>query len=152
MDIRSKSCERAAKFVSLEVDGELSSFEQAILRRHLQRCEVCAVYACEIRDLTALLRAAPVEHLRFRIDVGPRRRWGFRVVERAAATAAVAATGLWLGLSSTGSTRERVHVPTLDARGAAGAVVDDRLDWAAGLPRTVHVIRLLPGGLYTGGS
>lgn len=54
-------CERTREWISLELDGMLSSFEAALLRRHLRRCGECRLFAADVRDHTALLRAAPLE-------------------------------------------------------------------------------------------
>ena len=89
MEPRSRACERASEFVSLELDGELSLFERAILRRHLQRCERCAAYSHEITALTEMVRAAPAEQIRVSIDVWSRRRRVYRVVQSVAATAEI---------------------------------------------------------------
>src|SRR5438445_586854 len=97
MELRPRACERASEFVSLELDGELSLFERAILRRHLQRCERCAASSRQITALTEMVRTAPVEQIRVSIDIWRRRRRAFRVVQSVAATAAVATVALWVG-------------------------------------------------------
>ncbi len=56
---RTTACERAAQWVSLELDGELGRLEEAALARHLRRCERCRASSAEIGRFTALLRAAP---------------------------------------------------------------------------------------------
>jgi anti-sigma factor RsiW len=149
MELRPKSCERAAEFVSLELDGELSLLERAILKRHLQRCEPCAVYARQITALTEMMRTAPAEQIRVQIDTWRLRRRVYRVLQSGAATAAVAAVAIWLGIVASGTPREHAPNPTVSPRSTAGAVSDDRYDWPAGLPRTVPLIQLFPGGLYT---
>ena len=40
---RTTACERAAQWISLELDGELGRLEQAALARHLGRCDRCRV-------------------------------------------------------------------------------------------------------------
>ena len=54
-------CERARTWASLELDGELSELERALLGSHLVRCEACAAAVAEMRSVTAALRAAPLE-------------------------------------------------------------------------------------------
>jgi Putative zinc-finger len=54
-------CERARERVSLELDGELSLHEAALLARHLSGCPACALFAGDVRRHTDLLRAAPLE-------------------------------------------------------------------------------------------
>jgi ferric-dicitrate binding protein FerR (iron transport regulator) len=152
MDIRPRICERAAHFVSLELDGELSLFERTMLKRHLQRCERCAAYARDVTAHTQMLRAAPLEEIRLPMDFSLQRRRVFRVLPSIAATAAVAAVGIWFAFSSLGDTRVPANVGSF--RPGHGVVVrsisDDRYDWPAGLPRTAQVIELGPGSLYTG--
>jgi anti-sigma factor RsiW len=147
MDVRPRACERAAEYHSLELDGELSLFERAMLKRHLQRCESCAFDARQISGLVELLRAAPAEQIRVSIVVARPRRRVVGIVQSVAATAAVAAVGVWLGIGSSGTTRAPHRVDTFSSQRLAGAVADDRFDWPAGLPRTIHVTRLFPGNL-----
>ena len=56
---RTTACERAAQWVSLELDGELGRLEEAALARHLRRCDRCRASSAEIGAFTALLRGAP---------------------------------------------------------------------------------------------
>ncbi len=57
----STECDRTRARISFELDGELSRHEAALLERHLSRCAECALYAEDVRGLTNLLRAAPLE-------------------------------------------------------------------------------------------
>jgi predicted anti-sigma-YlaC factor YlaD len=96
---RTTACERAAQWVSLELDGELGRLEQAALARHLRRCNRCRASSDEIAAFTALLREAmPVEPARAIAVVTPawaKRRAGATlgggVLALAAALASVAA-------------------------------------------------------------
>ena len=56
---RTTACERAAQWISLDLDGELGRLEQAALARHLRRCDRCRASSAEIGGFTALLREAP---------------------------------------------------------------------------------------------
>jgi hypothetical protein len=56
---RTTACERAAQWISLELDGELGRLEQAALARHLRRCDRCRVTSAEIGSFTTLLRDDP---------------------------------------------------------------------------------------------
>jgi predicted anti-sigma-YlaC factor YlaD len=56
---RTTPCERAAQWVSLDLDGELGRLEQAALARHLRRCDSCRSASVEIGGFTGMLRAAP---------------------------------------------------------------------------------------------
>ena len=144
------SCERTAQFVSLELDGELSAYGRAMLRRHLQRCENCAEYAREVTGLTGLLRAAPLEECRLPVTLPHRRRRVSTLARNVATAAAAAAVAVWLSVSFTGGTRSQSTFRTFNPRPVA--IPDDSRDWAAGLPRTARVVQLVPGGLQTTGT
>jgi predicted anti-sigma-YlaC factor YlaD len=150
MYTRAAICERTARFVSLELDGELSRFECLLLERHLRSCPSCAADAATVAEVTRRVRAAPLEPLPAPVVITrPRRRVGY-VAQRVVALAAVAVAAVWLGLS----TGERAPAPnsgfrpsqTGPATAAAGLY-----DWPAGLPRAPKMIQLVPGGLYTSG-
>ncbi|MGZ4382720.1 MAG: zf-HC2 domain-containing protein, partial [Gaiellaceae bacterium] len=57
---RTTACERAAQWISLGLDGELSPLEAAALSRHLERCARCKSLSAELAGLTALMREAPL--------------------------------------------------------------------------------------------
>ena len=50
---------RAARAISLELDGELSEIGRRRLSRHLASCASCAAKRDELADLTAAIRALP---------------------------------------------------------------------------------------------
>ena len=54
-------CERVRAQVSLEVDGELSQLERAMLAAHVVRCAECRAYRRDVHALTRALRSAPLE-------------------------------------------------------------------------------------------
>jgi len=54
-------CERARAWASLQLDGELSQLEGALLDVHLRRCPACSAAVNESAAATQLLRAAPLE-------------------------------------------------------------------------------------------
>lgn len=56
---RTTACERAAQWISLDLDGELGRLEQSALARHLRRCESCRTSGSEIGSFTGMLREAP---------------------------------------------------------------------------------------------
>jgi anti-sigma factor RsiW len=81
------------------LDGELSSFELALLDNHVASCPPCAEFRAEISGLTGALRAAPYEP--FQGVVLARVRRGVRLrLAPAAAAMAVAAVGLGSILAS----------------------------------------------------
>jgi anti-sigma factor RsiW len=55
----STACERAAQWISLELDDELSEFERAALARHLESCHECREASAVIMGFTRLIREAP---------------------------------------------------------------------------------------------
>jgi len=81
--------------VSLELDGELSEVEHALLRAHVGRCATCAAFEHDTVALTRELRAAPLESPAV-AGMPPRRRSvAVRSLQVGAAAAAVAlAAGL----------------------------------------------------------
>jgi predicted anti-sigma-YlaC factor YlaD len=90
-------CERARQWASAGVDGELSTFERALLADHLERCASCREFSLAITDLTTALRAAPRERIEGISIV--RRHVRLRLAPAAAAMA-VAAVGLGSVLAS----------------------------------------------------
>lgn len=95
MGVTPAHCERARSWISLRLDGMLSSLEQTMLDRHLSRCASCSEFAASAVAETRLLRDAMLEEPAFAISL-PRSRG--RSIRRAAlgvatgAAAAVVAT------------------------------------------------------------
>jgi predicted anti-sigma-YlaC factor YlaD len=92
-------CERARRWASAELDGELSSFERALLHDHLGRCADCRDFTDSVSGLTLALRAAPSEPFEGVVITRPRRHLHVPVTKVAAAVA-VAAIGLGSLLAS----------------------------------------------------
>ena len=91
----STHCERARQWVSAELDGRLSEFEQALLDGHLKGCAACSTFRATAHRFTDELRSAPLEHLERPVAVSrARRRVSFRL---APAVAALAVTAVGLG-------------------------------------------------------
>ena len=151
MEARRVACERTARSVSLDLDGELSRFERVLLARHLGSCTSCAAEAERIIALTHYLRAAPLEPVTAPIVVTrPRSRVG-RVVQSAVAVAALAVVGVWFGASVASRSGEPAGATPHTVK-AVPAASDGHSDWPAGLPRSRQIVRLVPGGLYTSGT
>jgi predicted anti-sigma-YlaC factor YlaD len=92
-------CERARRWASAELDGELSSFERALLDDHLGRCGECRTFTDSVGGLTVALRTAPPEPFEGVVITRARRR--FHVPLSGVAVAmAVAAIGLGSLLAS----------------------------------------------------
>src|SRR2546423_3488999 len=86
-------CDRARQWTSLEQDGELSSFERALLESHVAGCASCAEFRGEISGLTNALRAAPYEPFEGVVLGRVRRRVRLRLAPAAPANG-LAAAGL----------------------------------------------------------
>ena len=124
---RTTACERAAQWISLELDDALGELERAALQRHLARCATCSGARAEIAGFTLLLRSAPLVERRRPVSVGgvgiPRRA---RLVRRAAASlvlAAALAAGGAVVLAPRGS-------PTASSTALALATPSQRLEFA----------------------
>jgi predicted anti-sigma-YlaC factor YlaD len=92
-------CERARQWASVELDGELSSFERALLADHLSRCPDCRAFRASVAGFTAELREAPHEPFEG-IAIGRMRR-RFRLAQAPVAVAmAVAVIALGSILAS----------------------------------------------------
>jgi predicted anti-sigma-YlaC factor YlaD len=83
-------CERAAQWISLDLDAELSQLEQAALARHLARCARCQAVSTEVSSFTRMLREAPLIELEREIGYAAPRRARARAVRRVAASVAFA--------------------------------------------------------------
>src|SRR4051794_6935881 len=66
-------CDRARAWVSLDLDGGLSTFEKRLLDRHLDACDGCHRFAEESAPFTLTLREAALEPAHVVLDL-PRRR------------------------------------------------------------------------------
>ena len=144
MDARPKTCERASELVSLELDGELSRFERVLLARHLSRCAACADYAAQVTAATEALRRAPVEAVPAPIALPIFQRRFPRVAWNIAATAAVAAFGIWFAVSPSANR----HQPTLrQFNSRTSFSTSDTSFWPGGvLPKRAPETPFLPGG------
>ena len=89
-------CERVRGQISLELDGELSRLEQALVEAHIEHCESCRLYRADLLSFTGQLRAAPLEQLTRPVTL-PRRQ---RRVSPAALQAFAAAAAVALGIMS----------------------------------------------------
>jgi predicted anti-sigma-YlaC factor YlaD len=89
-------CERVRGQISLDLDGELSQLEQAMVARHLERCAECGAFRDELTAFTAALREAPLETPERPILLPPLRRARFEAVRDAALRVGAAAAGVAL--------------------------------------------------------
>ena len=70
----SVACDRVRAQISLEVDGELSQLERAMLAAHVIRCASCHAYRERVHAFTRELRSAPLVQLSGRLLVRRPRR------------------------------------------------------------------------------
>jgi len=124
--------------VSVWLDSELSEFELAMMRAHLDSCPSCSEHADDTIALTGMLRLRPLEPLPSPVFIPHRRRSGRRVIRVGVGVAAViAAIGIGLG-STAFSTPRAVHrsLPADDTTTLVrSSQIEDRENWAGGLPR-----------------
>ena len=156
----SPHCERARHWVSSELDGRLSEFEQALLHAHLRECPACSGFRVSVQRITEELRSAPLEQLERRVEIaGARRRLRVRI---APAVAALAVTAVGLGSilasshirpgSTVGESSEPSGAPRLaPANGPVNQIIlqglrRDRLVTAASTVDTRQAQRPLHGG------
>jgi predicted anti-sigma-YlaC factor YlaD len=153
-------CDRARQWASLELDGELSSFELALLENHAAGCASCAEFRAEITGLTGALRAAPYEPFQGVVLARVRRSVRLRLAPAAAAMA-VAAVGLGSILASASFRGSSVgHIPRrvdLSPATASAAANPDTMNLSTSVAlkalraRTAARIAPRPAGSLRGG-
>jgi predicted anti-sigma-YlaC factor YlaD len=94
MELIPPLCERACRWASLRVDGELSELESALLDDHLGRCRSCRAFACGVEDVAVALASARLERPAPLALVVPRRRRALPLLRSAAAATLLVATGI----------------------------------------------------------
>lgn len=91
----SVACDRVRSQVSLELDGELSQLERAMVGAHVLRCAECRAFRAEAWAFTRLLREAPLDRLSLAVRVARRPRVVFaRYQAGVAAAMAFAVVGI----------------------------------------------------------
>lgn len=80
-------CDRIREWISLELDGELSRIERALVDRHLAVCGDCTAFAADVRGFTQALREEDLAPLAQPIQLPSRRRVSLRPLQVAAAAA-----------------------------------------------------------------
>jgi len=127
--VSERECSRARAWASLELDGELSQLEGALLEAHLRRCPACAVQVADVRALTQAIRAEPSERPEALVFVatatgGRSRSLAVRIAIAATLAALAGGLGVLAGTVSTGS-----GTPTAPDRDLAFLDLDGRRDF-----------------------
>jgi hypothetical protein len=107
-----QSCERARVWASLQLDGELSELERALLDAHVGGCASCEGFIGGVRSATARLRESAVERPSSPVALPTRRRAPLRSLPLASAAAGVAVAlgvGVLFGSFGSSSATPRVH-------------------------------------------
>jgi predicted anti-sigma-YlaC factor YlaD len=113
--VRPARCDRSRESISLRLDGVLSTFETALLDRHLRRCASCSAFAAAAEEQTQLLRAAALEEPSRRVVVPGRRRPAVRRGLTGALTAGAAAALAAVAVLTPGGTSTRAAAPHVTA-------------------------------------
>lgn len=104
-------CDRVRSQLSLQLDGELSQLERAMVGRHLRRCGECRAFQVDVEAFCQALRDAPVERMQVPVVVSrSRRSVAFRLQATAAAAVALIALGIGFELSASDSQQQRASV------------------------------------------
>src|SRR5215208_3640579 len=100
----SVACDRVRAQISLELDGELSQLERAMVGAHVLRCAECYGFRARVRSFTRDLRAAPL--LQPSADLQVRRPRRISTVARYQAGIAAAMALAIVGVASEMATPE----------------------------------------------
>lgn len=94
--LRSQRCDRVREWICVELDGELSRFERALVDAHLEGCADCVEFRESTQAFTAMLRDAPLEPIEHAIAIPTRRVRVLRArsMQAVAAVAAIAVVAL----------------------------------------------------------
>ena len=134
------TCARARSWISREVDGELSHLEGVFLAAHLRRCGECEGFAEDVRALTDLIRAAPLERPQRTFDLPARRPARARVLGRVAIATALVVLAGGLGVLA-GSNRGSPNRTALPQVGDVALVEPQSVDRERADLRRVKVVQ-----------
>jgi anti-sigma factor RsiW len=141
---RTNACDRAARSISLELDGGLGRRERAVLARHLARCPDCTRLRESLAAVTTILRLTPPEvpgrHVAVPVSASAQPARLPRGLASALALAAAAATAVALFALPQGTTPAPTTAVVLAAR--ARSAEADRI--LASPPLTPPVMPLRP--------
>jgi predicted anti-sigma-YlaC factor YlaD len=114
---KTTKCDRAAEWISLELDGELSELDRARLEDHLDRCPSCRAWQAEVAGFTGLMRSAPPAELSAPVAIVlPRLRARRRAAAATLATAAAAVAAAIVALPQTAQNVSSGALPFEDAQ------------------------------------
>jgi anti-sigma factor RsiW len=102
MEVISLMCERARRWSSLRVDGELSELESTLLEAHLGSCPACVAFARGTETVAVALATARLEQPAPLALIVPRRRHARRVLRSAALATFVVAAAIVGGIVGLG--------------------------------------------------
>lgn len=145
--VREPTCDRARTWLSLQLDGELSELEGALLSAHLARCEPCRAAAAGIEAVTCAIRAVPLELPSVALSVPRLRARGSLRAFYSAAAATLGTVVLLTGVGSVGAMHvigQNPAAPKLERVSAVANGMSDDLQLLAGV-RVQRVERPIPG-------
>lgn len=87
-------CDRARRWASAELDGELSEFEHSLLESHVAGCPPCHEFRAAITGATGAIRATSPDSFQGIVEIRRIRRRARLRLAPAVAAMAVAAVGL----------------------------------------------------------
>lgn len=119
-------CDRIREWISLELDGELSRIERALVERHLAVCADCTAFAADVHGFTNALRAESLEALSRPVELPSRTRVSLRSFQVGAA-AAIAVVAVGIGTLSSSLLGDRVGARVSPAAGTPVDVGRDQL-------------------------
>ena len=123
---RNDACLRARERASLRADGELSLFESAALRAHLNGCRDCRTFGAGVDETTRQIRATSLDEPEVAIIIPLRRRRALVTIGPAVAAAAVAAVAV-MQATSFGSAPVSTPQARSDATALRAEYTDRRL-------------------------
>lgn len=147
--VPSPVCDGVRRQISLDLDGELSQLERAMVARHVERCGDCRLFRDDVAHFTGAVRTTPFLSLRRPIDLpGLRRRalrrlpvGGMRLAAGVAAIAAVVSFGLTGRgtLSSALSQPPKVESAYLQSADYERVLIRQQVVWSKGSRSQVAV-------------
>ena len=109
----SAACDRVRAQISLELDGELSQLERAMVAAHVVRCGGCRAFRSGVTAVTRELRAAPLEQPPASVLVRRPRRISSIARFQAGVAAAMAFTIVGVASQVAAPQRATTHFPAL---------------------------------------